>query len=119
MPPTVALGDITEAGYIVYLIRLWCQPFHDCWYLHFVCTVQAFLVIAAFLQRLARNWHAAQKFFPCLRGNQRPKDGFYLVRKIVIDRNCSVAELSVRLSAALVAAAMYSRHPTWKQKGSR
>ena len=49
LPPTVALENIAEAGYIIYLIQLRCQPFRDCWYLHFVRTVQAFLVIAAFL----------------------------------------------------------------------
>ena len=37
----------------------------------------------------------------------------------MIDRNCSVAELAVRLSAALVVATIYSRHPTWQQKRSR
>ena len=37
----------------------------------------------------------------------------------MIDRNCSVAELAVRLSAALVVATMYNRHPTWQQKRSR
>ena len=37
----------------------------------------------------------------------------------MIDRNCSVAELAVRLSAALVVATIYSRHPSWQQKRSR
>ena len=41
------------------------------------------------------------------------------MRTIAIDRNCSVAELVVRLSAALVVATFYSRHPTWQQKQSR
>ena len=50
LPPTVALENIAEAGYIIYLIQLWCQPFRDCWYLHFLRKVQAFLVITAFLQ---------------------------------------------------------------------
>ena len=36
-----------------------------------------------------------------------------------MDRNCSVAELAIRLSAALVVATIYSRHPTWQQKRSR
>ena len=30
LPPTVAMEDITEAGYIIYLIQLRCQPFRDC-----------------------------------------------------------------------------------------
>ena len=54
-PPTVALENIAEAGYIIYLIRLRCQPFRDCWFLHFVRTIQAFLVIAAFLHWLAKK----------------------------------------------------------------
>ena len=37
----------------------------------------------------------------------------------MIDRNCSVAELAVQLSSALVVATIYSRHPTWQQKWSR
>ena len=49
----VALEDITEAGYIIYLIQLRCEPYRDGWYLHFVRTVEAFLVVAAFLQRLS------------------------------------------------------------------
>ena len=38
---------------------------------------------------------------------------------IVIDRNCLVAELAVRLSATLVVATIYNRHPSWQQKWSR
>ena len=119
LPPTVALENIAEAGYIIYLIQLRSQPFRDCWYLHFVRTVQAFLVIAAFLQWLAKKGCGAQKFFACLCGNQRAEDGLCVVRTMVIDRNCSVAELAVRLSAALVVATIYSRPPTWQQKRSR
>ena len=119
LPPTVALENIAKAGYIVDLIQLRCQPFRDCWYLHFVRTVQAFLVIAAFLQWLAKNGHGAQNCFTCVCGNQRAQDGFCVVRTMVIDRNCSVAELAVLLSAALVVATIYSRHPTWQQKRSR
>ena len=63
LPPTVALENIAEAAYIIYLIQLRCQPFRDCWYLHFVHTVQAFLVIAAFLQLPAKKGRGAQKFF--------------------------------------------------------
>ena len=37
----------------------------------------------------------------------------------MIDRNSSVAEWAVRLSAALVVATIYSRHPTLQQKRSR
>ena len=37
----------------------------------------------------------------------------------MIDRNCSVPELAVRLSVALVEATIYSRHPTWDQQQSR
>ena len=81
LPPTVALENIAEARYIMYLVWLRNQSFRDCWDLHFVRTVQAFLVIAAFLQ-----WRAK--------------------------KGC-VAELAVRLSAALVVATIYSRHPTW------
>ena len=33
----------------------------------------------------------------------------------MIDRNCLVAELTMRLSATLVVATIYSRHPTWQQ----
>ena len=40
------------------------------------------------------------------------------MRTMVIDRNCSVAELAVRLSVALVVATIYSRHPTWQQRRS-
>ena len=47
------------------------------------------------------------------------EDGFCLVSTILIDRSCSVADLAVRLSAALVAATIYSRHPTWQQKWCR
>ena len=119
LPPTVALENIAEAGYIIYPIQLRGQPLWDCWYLHSVRTVQAFLVMAAILQWLAKKGYGAQKFFACLCGNQRAKDGFCLVRTMVIDRNCSVAELAVRLSAALVVATIYSRHPTWQQKRSR
>ena len=68
LPPTVSLEDITEARYMIYLMRLRCQSFQDCWYLHFVRIVQAFLVIAAFLQRLVRIGHGSQKNFPCLCG---------------------------------------------------
>ena len=88
LPPTVALENIAEAGYIIYLIQLRCQPFWHWWYLHFVRKVQVFLVIAAFLQLLAKNEHGAQKFFACLCGNQRAEDGFCLVRTMVIDRKC-------------------------------
>ena len=49
LPPTIALAGIAEARCIIYLIRVGCQPFRDCWYLHLGCRVQAFLVIAAFL----------------------------------------------------------------------
>ena len=31
LPPTVALQYITKARYMIYLIRLRCQPFRDCW----------------------------------------------------------------------------------------
>ena len=119
LPPAVALEDIAEAGYIIYLIQLRCQPFRHWWYLQFVCTVQAFVVIAAFLQSLAKNGHGAQKLFACLCGNQRAQDGFCLVRAMVIHRNCSVAVLGVLLSAALVVVTTYSRHPTLQQKRSR
>ena len=119
LPPTIAVENIAEAGYIFYLIQLRCQPFRDCWYLHFVRRVRAFLVIAAFLQWLAKKRRAAQKLFACQCGNQRAEDGSCLVRTMVIDRNCSMAELSVRLSAALVVAIVYSRHPTSQQKRSR
>ena len=64
-PPTVALENIAEAGNIIYLIQLRCQPFGDCWYLHFVRTVQAFVVIAAFLQWLAKKGVWGRKNF-CL-----------------------------------------------------
>ena len=37
----------------------------------------------------------------------------------MIDRNCSVAELAARLSAAVLVATIYSRHPTWQLKRSR
>ena len=37
----------------------------------------------------------------------------------MFDRHCSVAELAVRLSAALVVATIYSRHPTLHSKRSR
>ena len=113
LPPTVALDNIAEAGYIFYVIQLRCPPFRDCSYLHFVGTVQAFVVIAAFLQWLAKNGHGAQKNFACLCGNQRAEDGFCLVRTMVIDRNCSVAKVAVRLSGALVVATIYSRQLTW------
>ena len=46
LPPTAALENIVEAGYIIYRIHLRCQPFRDRWYPHFARTVQAFLVIA-------------------------------------------------------------------------
>ena len=36
----------------------------------------------------------------------------------MIDHNCLVAELAVRLSVALVVATIYSRHPTRQQKRS-
>ena len=93
-------------------MQLYRQPFRDCSYLHFLIIAQAFLVISTRLQRRAENGHGAQKLFPRLCGNQRAKDGFRLVRTIVIDRNCSVAELAVRMSPALVGATIYSRHPT-------
>ena len=76
------------------------------------------MVIAAFLQWLARNGHGAQNFFACLCGNHRAQDGFCLVRAMLIDRHCSVTELAVRLSAAMVVATIYRRHPTWQQKRS-
>ena len=66
LPPTVAMENIAEARYIIYLIEHRCQPFRDCCYLHFVCTVQAFLVIAAFLQWLAKKVRGVQKFFACV-----------------------------------------------------
>ena len=59
--PTVAVANITEAGYIVYVIHLRCHPLRDWWYLQFVHTVQAFLVIAALLQGLAKKGHGPQK----------------------------------------------------------
>ena len=118
LPPKVALENIAEAGYIIYLIQLRCQPFRDCWYLHFVRTVHAFLVIAAFLQWLAKKGCGAQNFFACLCGNQRAEDGFCIVRTMVITATARV-ELAVRLSAALVVATICSRHPTWRQKQSR
>ena len=90
LPPTVALEDITEAGCMIYLVQLRCQPFRDCCHLHFVRTVQAFQVIAAFLKRLARHGHGAQKFFACVCGNKRAEDGFCLVWTILIDRSCTV-----------------------------
>ena len=34
-----------------YLIQLTCQPFRDGWYLHFVRTIEGFLVIAVFTKR--------------------------------------------------------------------
>ena len=37
----------------------------------------------------------------------------------MINRSSLVAELAVQLSAALVVATIYSRHPTWQQKRSR
>ena len=37
----------------------------------------------------------------------------------MIDRNCSGAELAVRLLATMVVAAIYSRQPPWQQKQSR
>ena len=104
---------------MIYLIRFRCQAFRHCWYLHFVHTVRTFLGIAAFLQWLAKNEHGAQNFFACLCGNQRAEDGFCLVRTMVIDLNCSPAELAVRSSAAPVVATFYNRHPTWQQKRSR
>ena len=61
LPPTVALEDIAEGGYLIYLIQLRCQPFRDCRYLHFVRTFQPFLRTAAFLQWLAKNGHGAKK----------------------------------------------------------
>ena len=38
---------------------------------------------------------------------------------VVIDRNCSVAELAIPLSAAVVIAAIDSPHPNWQQEWSR
>ena len=89
LPLTVALEDINEVGYIIYLIQLRCQPFRDCSYLHFVRTLQGFLVIAAFVQCLAKNGQEPQKIFTCLCGNQTAEDGFCLVRALLIDHNCS------------------------------
>ena len=66
LPPTVALENITEVGYIIYVIHLWSQRYWECRYLDFVRTVQAFMVIAAFLNRLAKKGHATQKLFNCL-----------------------------------------------------
>ena len=60
-----------------------------------------------------------KNFFACLCGNQRVEDGFCLVRTMVIDRNCSVAELAVPLSVAVVVATIYNRAPIWQQKRSR
>ena len=77
-PPTVAVENIAEAGYIIYLIHIRCQPYRDCSYLHFVRTIQAFLVIAAFLQWLAKNGHGAQKIFACLCGNRGQRTAFAL-----------------------------------------
>ena len=63
LPPTVASEDIAEARYMIYLIELRCQPYLVCWYLHVARIVEAFPVIAAFLKRMTRNGHGAQKFF--------------------------------------------------------
>ena len=76
-------------------------------------------MIATFLRRLAENGHGAQQFSACLCGDPRAEAGFCLERTMVIDRNCTVAELAVRLSAALVVATIYSRQRTWQQKRSR
>ena len=38
---------------------------------------------------------------------------------IVIDRNCSLAEVPLRLSAAHVVATIYNCYPTWQQKQYR
>ena len=116
LPPTVALEDIAKAGYIIHLIHLRCQPFREGLYLHFLRTAGAFLVIAAFLQWLAKNGHGARKTFTCLCGNQRAEGGFRLVRTMVINCICSVAQLAVRLSAALVVATINCRHRTWQPK---
>ena len=60
-----------------------------------------------------------KKVFPCVCGNHRAEEGLCLVRTIVIDRNCSLAELALLLSATLAVAPIYSRHPIWQQKRSR
>ena len=117
--PTVAPEDITEAGYIIYPTKLRYTPFRVYWFLHFVLTGHAFLVIAAFLPWLGRNGYGAKKFLTCVRGNQSVEGVFCFVWAIVIDCNCSVAELAVRLSAASGVARIYSCHPTWQQKRSR
>ena len=96
---------------MVSLIELRFPRLRDCWYLHLVGTVQAFLVIAGFLQRLSRNGHREKKFFLCLSRIQSVEDGFCLVRTTVIDRNCSVAQLALPLLVLLVVATTYSRHP--------
>ena len=70
-------------------------------------------MIAAFLQRLAKNGQRAQNFFACLCGNQRAESGLCLVRTMVINRSRLVAELAVQFSAALVVATIYSPHLTW------
>ena len=98
----VALEDITEAEYIIYFIQLRCQPFRDALFLHLILTVRGFLMVAAFLQCLARSGHRRQKCHTCLCGNQSVGHGFCLLRKIVMHRNCLVAKLAVRLSAAMV-----------------
>ena len=119
LAPTVALENIAEAGYIIYLIQLRYQPFRDSWYLHFVRTVQAFPVIAPLFAVAGEKGVWGTKIFACLCGNQRAEDRFCLVRTMVINRNYSVAELAVRLSAALIVGTIYSRHPTWQQQRSR
>ena len=119
LPPMVALEDIVEARSIIYFIHLRCQPFRAIWSLHFVSTVQAILVMAAFVHSVSKNRHGAQKFLACLCGNQRAVDTFCLLRTLVIDCNCWLDEVVVRWSAALVVATIYRRHPTWQHKRSR
>ena len=41
------------------------------------------------------------------------------MRPIVVDRNCSVAEVAVRLSATMVVATIYKCHPTCQQRPPR
>ena len=47
------------------------------------------------------------------------EDGLCLVRTIVINGNCSMAEFVVRLSAGIIAVTIYSRHTSWQRKRSR
>ena len=75
-------------------------------------------MISRLLHLLAKTGHGAQNFFACLCGNDRVEHGFCPVRTMVIDRNCSEAELAVGLSATQVVATIYSCHLTRQQKWS-